>query len=81
MTPFNSFVLITFGIIAYIMLIDENVAVYMTLLFKILNINTQKFLWMIKYHPNNFVTTWIQNQKYDKIARELQEELNSKTNS
>lgn len=63
------------------MLIDENVAVYMTLLFKILNINTQKFLWMIKYHPNNFVTTWIQNQKYDKIARELQEELNSKTNS
>jgi hypothetical protein len=36
---------------------------------------------MIKYHPNNFITTWIQNQKYDKIAKELEKEFNQKENS
>ncbi len=81
MTPFNSFVLVVFGIVAYISLIDENVAVYLTLVFKLVNVNIQRFLWMIKYHPNNFVTTLIQNRKYDKIARELEKELNTKTNS
>jgi hypothetical protein len=30
---------------------------------------------MMKYHPNNFITTWIQNRKYDKIARELEKEF------
>lgn len=30
---------------------------------------------MIRFHPNNFITTWIQNKKYDKIARELEREM------
>lgn len=75
MTPFQSFILITFGILAYIMLIDENVVIYLTLVFKIIGVNIERFYWMIKYHPNNFITTWIQNRKYDKIAKNLYEEL------
>lgn len=80
MTPFNSILLIIFGVIAYMMILDENVGIYLTLVFKMININIQRFLWMVKYHPNNFVTTWIQNRKYSKLAKELHEEL-TKTNS
>lgn len=56
-------------------IIDANVGSYITLSLKLVSIQYQRFLWMIKYHPLNFVTTWIQNRKYDKIAKELIEEL------
>ena len=80
MTPFQSTILIAVAIVSYIVLTDRNVADYLILVFKMMNINTQRFLWMLKYHPNNFVTTFIQNRKYSKIAKELHEEL-TKTNS
>lgn len=79
MSPFNSILLIVFGILFYMILVDQNVADYLTLVFKLTNINFQRFLWMLKYHPNNFITTYFQNQKYNKIAKELEKELSSKT--
>ncbi len=79
MNYFQSILLIIFGVIAYMMIIDENVAIYITLIFKILKVNTERLIWMIKFHPNNFITTWIQNRKYDKIARELEKEFLEKT--
>lgn len=66
-----------FAIIAYMMIVDKNVAAYIDLLFKIFKINIERFFWIIKYHPNNFITTFIQNRKYQKIAEELEKELNS----
>ena len=77
MTPFNSILLVIVGVVGYMMIIDENVATYLTLVFKIMKVNTERFFWMIKYHPNNFITTWIQNRKYDRIARELEKEFQS----
>jgi hypothetical protein len=77
MTPFNSILLIIVGVVGYMMIIDENIATYLTLVFKIMKVNTERFFWMVKYHPNNFITTWIQNRKYDRIARELEKEFQS----
>ena len=37
-----------------------------------------RFLWMVRFHPNNFITTWTQNLKYDRIAKDLEKELNDK---
>jgi hypothetical protein len=55
--------------------LDNNVSVYITLIFKIIKVNTERLVWMIKFHPNNFLTTWWNNRKYDKIARELEKEF------
>lgn len=68
------------SIIAWMIIIDPNVAEYINLLSKMMGLNIQRFFWMMKYHPNNFVTTWIQNRKYDKIARELEKEFFEKRN-
>lgn len=70
--------LIFVSVVALLMIVDPNVAEYVNLIFKIMGINVQRFLWMMKYHPNNFVTTWIQNRKYDKIAKELEKEFAEK---
>ena len=74
MTPFQSACVVIFGILAYLMLVDENVAVYLTLIFKIIKINTERMLWMIRLHPYNPITNLIMKLKYDKIAKELEKE-------
>ena len=70
--------ILIFTIIGFMIVIDSNTGLYFTLVFKILNINLQRLIWMIKFHPNNFITTWISNRKYDKIAKELEREFSKK---
>ena len=62
---------IIFTVIVTMMILDNNVSDYIDLLFKILKLNTERLIWMIRFHPNNFITTYLQNRKYDKIAKEL----------
>jgi hypothetical protein len=76
MFSLNYGLLLVLGIIAYIMIIDQNVADYFLLVFKTMKLNMVRLLWMIRFHPNNFVTTWLQHRKYDKMAKELEKELN-----
>jgi hypothetical protein len=71
MTTYYYILFFIFTIIATMILLDNNVGVYFVLIFKIINVNVQRFFWMIRLHPKNFITTWMQNQKYDKIVREL----------
>jgi len=69
---------IIFTVIVTMMILDHNISEYINLLFKILKVNIERFIWMIRFHPNNFITTYLQNRKYDKIARELEKEFSSK---
>lgn len=78
MTPFQSALLVIFGILFYLVITDKSIATYLTLIFKLIEINTERMMWMIKFHPNNFITTWIRNREYDKIAKELEKEFASK---
>ena len=75
MTPFQSACVVIFGILAYLMWVDENVAIYLTLIFKIIKINTERMFWMIRLHPYNPITNLIMKLKYDKIAKELEKEF------
>lgn len=74
MTPFQSTCLIIFAVLSYMMLVDENVAVYLTLIFKIIRINTERMLWMIRFHPKNPITNLMMKWKYNKIAKDLMKE-------
>ncbi len=76
MTPFQSACVVIFGILAYLIWVDENIAVYLTLIFKIIKINTERMFWMIRLHPYNPITNLIMKWKYDRIAKEIIKELN-----
>jgi hypothetical protein len=76
MTPFQTVSLIIFGVVAYMMLVDENVGIYLTLVFKMIKVNFERIFWMIRLHPNNPITNLKKKWEYDKIAKELMEELN-----
>jgi hypothetical protein len=76
MTPFQSTCVIIFAIIAYLIITDRNVADYLTLVFKMMRLNIERMFWMIRFHPKNPITNLMMRLKYDRIARELEKELN-----
>ena len=78
MFSLNYGLLLVLGIVLYIMITDQNVVDYFLLIFKMMKINMVRLLWIIRFHPNNFITTWIQNRKYARIAKDLEKELNDK---
>lgn len=73
------FLFLIFSIVATMIMLDENVGTYLTLVFQMIRTNVERFYWLIRYHPNNFITTWIQNRKYDQIAKELQQEFEQRS--
>jgi hypothetical protein len=75
MTPFQSTCAILFAILAYLILTDKNVADYLTLVFKMTRLNIERMFWMIRLHPKNPITNLMMRWKYERIARELQEEM------
>jgi hypothetical protein len=58
--------------------LDANVADYIVLLTKIIKLNTERVFWMIRLHPKNPISNFMMNRKYDKIAKELEEEFRRK---
>ena len=75
MFSLNYGLLLVLGIVLYVMIIDQNFAEYLLLVFKMMKLNVVRLLWMIRFHPNNFITTWIQNRKYDRMAKEMMEKI------
>jgi hypothetical protein len=64
------------AIFIFILTIDKNVADYILLIFKLIKINFQRTIWMIRLHPQNPITNLIKRFEYDKIAKQLHKELN-----
>ena len=73
---YQYFLLIVFGIIAYIMILDPNVGIYLTLVFKMIGINIRRALWLIRLHPmwfNNPISKWRRERYYYKLIKEMEE--------
>lgn len=70
--------LFIFGIIAYMIIIDPNVGSFIILMTKILKVNIERMIWMIRFHPvilSSPVSKWLMMRKYMKTAKELSQEL------
>lgn len=78
MTSFNYAILLIFGVIAYMMILDPNVGEYLTLVFKMTKINIERVYWLIRLHPKNPITNLMMRREYDKIARELEKEFSQR---
>ena len=78
MTSIYTAILTISIIICYIILTDKNVEDYLILIFKIIRVNTERMLWMIRFHPRNPITNLMMKWKYERLARELQAEMECK---
>lgn len=72
----NYTLFLIFVIVIFLIVIDKNVEDYLILLFKIVKLKIESLWWRIRFHPKNPITNLTMRFKYDKIARELEKELN-----
>jgi histidinol-phosphate/aromatic aminotransferase/cobyric acid decarboxylase-like protein len=78
MTYYQIALFTIFGIFAAMVVADKNVAEYIVLLTKIVKMQFERMRFMIIYHPKNPITNYIQAQKMNKLALQLQQELQQK---
>jgi hypothetical protein len=72
----NYTLFLIFVIVVVLIAIDRNIEDYLILLFKIVKLKIESLWWRIRLHPKNPITNLTMRFKYDKIARELEKELN-----
>ena len=64
-----------FAIIAYLIVVDQNIPKFIYLVFQTFRINVIRFFWMVRYHPSNPVTNLLFKWKYERLARQLEKDL------
>jgi len=61
--------LAVFGVIAYMIIVDKNVATYIVLLGKMAKLKVSRFIFWLKFYPRlQFDTFWLK-QKSKKVLR------------
>jgi hypothetical protein len=79
LTQLQLILLTIFAFVTYAMVTDPNVVRFFDLCIKLLKINTERFFWMLRFHPlvtTNPISQWFMMRKYMKQAEKLQKELN-----
>ena len=65
---------IPFTIILYMMWVDENIAVYVGLTFKLIKVKLDAARWILLYHPfwiTNPISKRLSIRKYERMAEKL----------
>jgi len=82
MNNYYLILLTVFGVVAYMMIVDENVALFLTLIPRIIKLNFERFYWKIRFHPavtTNKLSQWMMMRKYEKLIKEYEQQ--NKTDS
>ncbi len=65
---------IPFSIILYMMWVDENIAIYVGLTFKLIKVKLDAARWILLYHPfwiTNPISKRLSIRKYERMAEKL----------
>jgi len=65
---------IPFTIILYMMWVDENIAIYVGLTFKLIKVKLDTARWILLYHPfwiTNPISKRLSIRKYERMAEKL----------
>jgi len=66
--------LLVFGVVAYMIVVDKNVAAYIVLLGKVAKLQVNRFIFWIKFYPRlRFDTFWLK-RKSKKVLNALKQE-------
>jgi 5-bromo-4-chloroindolyl phosphate hydrolysis protein len=74
MELYQNIIFTIFFIILAMIIIDENVGIYIIIKLKTVKLNFERIIWMIRFHPNNPIGRWLLTRRSYKLAKELQEE-------
>ncbi len=65
-----------FAVIAYMIVMDKNVADYIILLLKLAQVNTRRFIFWIQFYPKLKYDTWKLKRSMKKFIKEMNQDTN-----
>lgn len=78
MNTFQSLIIISFGIIIYMMAVDDNVSHYINLILKLIRVKIRRFLWWLTSNPESPLIRLTNKIKYYIIAVKMKNEFSKK---
>jgi hypothetical protein len=78
MNPYYAWSII-FIIFTYFILVDESIAEYVVLLWKLGKLKYDRLKWMILNDPRNPIVKFMIGRKYHKMIKEFEKQLNKDT--
>jgi len=74
----NPYVLVGFAALAYVFAVDDNVAPYLLLQIKRLQLLAGRAIWIARYHPGTPWARYAINRRAWRLAEELRKSFSSK---
>ena len=75
MNPYHAW-LIIFGIFAYFIAVDQSIATYVVLVWKLGKLKYERLKWLILNDTRNPIVKFMIERKYHKMIKEFEKELN-----
>lgn len=64
-----------FSIIAYIIVVDKNVAIFIELMARYAVVQLKRAWWIVRFHPVNPIPRWTLNWRIERMTRQLEKRL------
>jgi hypothetical protein len=64
-----------FAIIAYMIVVDKNVAIFIELMARFAVVQVKRAWWIVRFHPANPIPRWTLNWRVERMTRELEKNL------
>lgn len=68
-----------FAILAFLIVIDKNVGIYIDLMLRYGVVQIKRLIWIIRFHPKNPIPRWTLNWRVERMTRQLEKDLEIKT--
>ena len=66
---------IIFAVLAYLIVTDQSIAKFVVLISKIVNLQFEKFKWIVMHHPQTPWVRYLMWRQSIRIAKELEKEF------
>lgn len=79
MTTYYYTIFFIFAVLAYMIVVDPNVGKFIELMGQMAVVNVKRLYYLIVYHPNNKIAAWMMERRINRMASQLQKELQNDT--
>lgn len=70
-----------FAIIAFMIVVDRNVAIFINLMIRYAGVQFKRAWWIVRFHPINPIPRWTLNWRIERMTRQLEKDLKIDTKS
>jgi hypothetical protein len=77
MTTYYYMLLTVFAVIVFMIAVDANVGAWIYLQSKMFIVNIKRWIFMVRFHPNNPIPKWTMEWRLNRISKQLQKEAKS----